>query len=46
MKINILETDPLYSKFDIKSEKFSLESFVANYNKALDICSRNKLKGY
>jgi hypothetical protein len=38
IKVDILESNELYNKFDIKSEEFSLEGFIANYDRTSDIC--------
>lgn len=38
IKVDIIETNILYDKFDIKSEEFSLDGFVANYTKLVEQC--------
>ena len=44
LKVEILETNKLYDKFDIKFEEFSLEGFVANYMKLDEKCSSSDNK--
>lgn len=44
IEIEIDKTNRLYDKFDIKSEEFSLEGFVANYMKLDEKCNRSNNK--
>ena len=44
LKVEIIETNKLYDKFDIKYEEFSLEGFVANYLKLNEKCNSSNNK--